>query len=75
MCGIGESYFQRLFREKYGTSPKKYVIGMKINHAAELLRLESYSVTSIAELSGFSDVYYFSKVFKAETGTSPGRFK
>lgn len=74
MCGIGESYFGRLFREKYGTSPKKYIIGMKINHATELLRLESYSVTGIAELSGFSDVYFFSRQFKEYVGLTPTEF-
>ena len=74
ICGIGESYFARLFREKFGTSPKKYIIGMKINHATELLRLESYSVTKVAELSGFSDVYFFSRQFKEYIGLTPTDF-
>lgn len=74
LCGIGETYFQRLFKEKYGISPKKYIIQLKINHACELLRLECYSVTQIAELCNFSDVYFFSRQFKEYMGITPTQF-
>lgn len=74
MCGIKESYFQRLFKERYGVSPKKYIIQLKINHACELLRLERYSVTQIAELCNFSDIYFFSRQFKEYAGITPTQF-
>ena len=74
LCGMKESYFQRLFKEVYGMSPKKYVIGLKINHACELLRLDRYSVGSVAELCNFSDVYFFSRQFKEYVGLSPTAF-
>ena len=71
MC---DSYFQRLFKEKYGVSPKKYIIQLKINHACDMLRLGRYTVTQIAELSGFSDVYFFSRQFKEYVGIAPTQF-
>ncbi len=74
MCGVKESYFQRLFKEKYGISPKKYIIQIKINHACDLLRLERYTVTQIAELCNFSDVYFFSRQFKEYMGITPTEF-
>ena len=74
MCGIKESYFQRLFKERYGVSPKKYIIQLKVNHACELLRLERYSVTQIAELCNFSDLYFFSRQFKEYMGITPTQF-
>ncbi|MBQ8309497.1 MAG: helix-turn-helix transcriptional regulator [Clostridia bacterium] len=74
MCGFGESYFQRLFKEKYGVPPRKYIIQLKINHACELLRLERYTVTQIAELCNFSDVYFFSRQFKEYMGITPTQF-
>lgn len=73
-CGMKESYFQRLFKEKYGVPPKRYVVQLKINHACELLRLDRYTVTQIAELCRFSDVYFFSRQFKEHMGISPSQF-
>ena len=74
MCGMGESYFQKLFKEIHGISPKKYIIQLKINHACDLLRLERYTVTQIAELCNFSDIYFFSRQFKEYMGITPTRF-
>ena len=74
MCGMGESYFQKLFKEIHGISPKKYIIQLKINHACDLLRLERYIVTQIAELCNFSDVYFFSRQFKEYMGITPTQF-
>ena len=73
-CGMGNSYFQKLFREIYGMSPKKYMIQLKINHACDLLRLGRYNITQIAELCNFSDVYFFSRQFKEYMGLSPTQF-
>lgn len=74
MCGMKESYFQRLFKEKYGVPPKKYIIQLKLNHACELLRSEGYSITQIAELCNFSDIYFFSRQFKEYMGITPTQF-
>ena len=73
-CGMGVSYFNRLFREKYGVSPRQYVIQMKMNHACELLSLGRYTVTQVAELCRFKDVYFFSRQFKAHMGITPTQY-
>ena len=74
LCGIGDSYFQRLFKEKYSVPPLRYINQLKIHHACELLRLERYSVSQIAELSNFSSVYFFSRQFKEYMGIAPSAF-
>lgn len=53
----------------------KYVIGLRINKAKELLILTDYSMEHIAALCGFSSANYFGLAFKKDTGMSPYHFK
>lgn len=73
-CGMGVSNFQKLFGKTYGVAPKRYIIQLKIEQACEMLRLESYTVTKIAEMCNFSDVYFFSRQFKEYMGITPTQF-
>ncbi|MBQ9744723.1 MAG: helix-turn-helix transcriptional regulator [Clostridia bacterium] len=71
ICGISETYLKKLFNKKFGIPPKKYIIQKKIDYACELLLLRRYTVTEIAEMCNFGDVYYFSRQFKEYMGVSP----
>ncbi len=75
LCGISYSYLKGLFIEQYKLSPNKYINKMRINYACDLLREKRYTVTQIAEMSGFSDVFYFCKFFKKNVGITPTQFK
>lgn len=75
LSGLSYSYFKKLFIEKYGVPPVKYVTKLKIDRACELLQTKMFSVSKIAELCGFENVYYFSNVFKKLTGISPKNYK
>ena len=74
LCDMSESYLKRLFKERYGIPPKKYLIQLKLNHACDLLRLDRYTVTEIAEMCHFSDIYFFSRQFKEHMGITPTQF-
>ena len=74
-CGVTQRRFQDLFRESFHSTPNQYIISCKINLARKLLLAQELSVSQIAELCGFSDVYYFSKLFKKETGQTPSQFR
>ena len=63
--------FGELFKTNFGTTPNRYLILKKVEFAKELLGSGSFSVSETAELCGFCDVYYFSRVFKTETGVPP----
>jgi YesN/AraC family two-component response regulator len=47
----------------------------KIELAQGLLSVGGITITEISDKCGFSDVYYFSKVFKQFTGKSPSNWK
>ncbi len=70
-----EPYFRRLFRQRYGVSPKQYVIGLRMQHAAELIRAGYHSLQEIAGLCGYEDYKYFSVEFKRAMGVSPSQYK
>ena len=74
LSGLSYSYFKKLFIEKYGMPPVKYINGLKINRACELLRTNSFTINEIAEICGFENTYYFSTVFKNYMGVSPKNY-
>ncbi len=74
LCGISYSYIKKIFTLKYKTSPKKYAVSLKMNHACKLLSSGEYTVSQTAELCGFSDIYFFSRQFKEYIGVSPLNF-
>jgi len=69
--GLSTSYFRKLFTELYGQSPQQYLISLRINTAYDLLQSGEVNVSEAALLSGFDDIYYFSTLFKKQTGISP----
>ena len=69
------SYFRRLFHNVYGYSPMQYITNLRIEHARDLLLSGEVNVTEAAHLSGFDDIYYFSRLFKAKTGVSPSKLQ
>ena len=74
LCGMSETYFRSIFRKVKGVSPLKYINGLKLNRAAELLSSQMYSVSRVAVLSGFHDEAYFSREFKKATGVCPSQY-
>ena len=70
-CGYSVSRFSALYKKRFGTSPKQDVLGARIHLASKMLIYTGASVTEIAALCGFQNVYYFSKYFKESTGFSP----
>lgn len=75
IAGISQRYFETLFHQKYGTTPKEYVISLKIEQAKELLMSEKLLVRDIAFLLGYSDIYHFGKIFTKKTGFTPSQYR
>jgi AraC-like DNA-binding protein len=72
--GISEIYFRRLFKEMFGTTPKQYILGLRIKKACKLLIGSPQNISEIAEECGFSSVYHFCRSFKENTGLTPSEY-
>ena len=72
LFGFSKKYIAMLFKENYGLSPGKYVNQLRIEKVKLLMKeYPKYSIQKIAELVGFQDSFYFSKVFKQKEGLPP----
>ena len=64
-----------LFKEVIGETPVEYIVNVRVEHALKLLAEDEFSITEIAEQSGFGSVAYMTRVFKQKLGVSPGKCK
>ena len=67
--------FNRVFRRHFATSPAHYVTEMRVREAARLLLQTEETIEAIAELTGFPNRAYFSRVFKQVTDEAPAGFR
>ena len=74
LCNISESYLEKLFHRKFSLPPAKYIIQLRINYSADLMRSGLYSVSQVSEICGYSNVYFFSRQFKEYMGITPSEF-
>lgn len=73
--GMDASYISRLFKRYYHTTPYALILQRKMEYALELLQTRQLSVQRVAELTGFSDPFHFSRTFKKIKGISPSRIR
>ena len=52
-----------------------YIARLRIQRAKELLEDETMSIQEIAEIVGYNDYFYFTKVFKKVQGISPSKYR
>lgn len=70
--GLSETYFSKLFKNLCGMTFSQYLNVVRIEKAIELLSLDnSYSMTEIASLCGYSSIRHFNRSFLLITGYSP----
>ena len=72
MC---EAYFRKLFFAEFRTTPKKYIINLRMQKAISLINTGYYSLKEVAAMCGFTDYKYFSVEFKKHTGKSPSEYE
>ena len=65
---------QRVFAEA-GTSVSAVLLGLRMDHAAELLREPGLSVGAVGRAVGYREASQFTKAFKRRHGVTPSRWR
>ena len=72
---VSEEYLSTQFKKETGAGFTETVKGYRINRIKGLLLGTRLKLNQIAELTGYSDPKYMSRVFKEETGMLPTEFR
>lgn len=75
MAHLSETYFCHLFKSCMNQSVSAYITELRVEHAKYLLSNSKMTVSEIASELGYNDVNYFCRIFKRNTGMSPGEYK
>jgi signal transduction histidine kinase/ligand-binding sensor domain-containing protein/DNA-binding response OmpR family regulator len=73
-CNVSRTVFYNKIKGLTGSSPLDFVRKVKLNSALRLLE-SGYNVSEVAFMTGFTDVKYFSRLFKLQFGYSPSKHK
>lgn len=73
-CFMSKPHFFRLFKSAAGMTPLEYRNNIRIERAKILLSDGECGVADIAEILGFENAYYFSRLFKKIVGVPPSKY-
>jgi len=73
--GYSRSHFLRMFRASTGCTPHRYLLGLRLERAKELMHQKSTSLIDIAAMCGFSSHAHLSKMFRQIVGIPPSEYR
>ncbi len=72
---VNGSYLSGHFKRETGLGFSEFINQQKINKSKELLEKTNLRLLEIADLCGFEDQSYFTKVFRKQVGMSPRAYR
>lgn len=70
-AGISRAQLHPRFIAQYGIAPMTKIMELRMQRARLLLSTSSQSIAAVGEAVGFTNSFYFSTAFKAQSGVSP----
>lgn len=74
-AGLSASRFSRVFRDRFGRPPHRFLLHLRVQRAQDLLQHTSLTMREISTQCGFVDVHHFAKAFKRIAGQTPGSYR
>ena len=68
MQNISITQLKRIFREHTGSTVITYLTNFRLGEAKRMIQENDLNFTQIAEAVGYDNIYYFSTLFKKQTG-------
>lgn len=72
---VSYSHFRRIFREVAGCPPNQFLLEARLDLAVHLLESETLPIAEVAHACGFSDEFYFSRIFKKHKLITPSSLR
>jgi len=73
--GLSAPYFSTVFKDEMGENLSNYLNRLRVEKAAAMLVATDISINEIAVACGFEDQSWFSKIFRNNTGFTPGKYR
>jgi len=73
--GLSAPYFSTIFKEEMKENLSNYLNRLRVEKAAAMLVNTNLPISEIAIDCGFEDQSWFSKIFRNNTGLTPGKYR
>lgn len=74
-AGCTRAHYARCFAKVMRQPPNTYLIQLRTDAAANLLRDSTLSIKQIADALGYADAFFFCRQFKSRMGVSPRTYR
>lgn len=68
---VSQYHFMHIFKQETGKTFNNYLKDYRISVAIDLIKSGQYKIYEIGPMVGYTDVQYFHRVFKQQTGLTP----
>ena len=74
-ANLSPNRFALSYSERIGQSPHQFVLALRLEHAAAMLRRSAQSVADVAHACGFANQQHLSNAMRRHLGTTPSRYR
>jgi len=75
IIGLSAVQFTRRFKTYYNITPQDYLTSLKLNKAKSLLLETNYTIDHIADLCGYNNGFYLSRIFTKKLNITPNQYR